>query len=56
MRGACPDRLVSGLTQHFVPLFYLKYFTDAQSNIHAFDIVEQKQFVTSQQLSLERVI
>jgi hypothetical protein len=33
--------------QHFVPQFYLKYFTDAQSNIHAFDIVEQKQFVTT---------
>lgn len=33
--------------QHFVPQFYLKYFIDAQSNIHAFDIVEQKQFVTT---------
>ncbi len=33
--------------QHFVPQFYLKYFIDAQSNIYAFDIVEQKQFVTT---------
>lgn len=33
--------------QHFVPQFYLKYFIDAQSNIHAFDIVEQKQFATT---------
>lgn len=33
--------------QHFVPQFYLKYFTGAQGNIYAFDIVEQKQFVTT---------
>ncbi|SHG47147.1 Protein of unknown function [Chryseolinea serpens] len=33
--------------QHFVPQFYLKHFVDAQSNIHAFDIVKQKQFVTT---------
>ncbi len=33
--------------QHFVPQFYLKYFMDARSNIYAFDIVKQKQFVTT---------
>lgn len=33
--------------QHFVPQFYLKYFIDAKSNIYAFDIVEQKQFITT---------
>jgi hypothetical protein len=33
--------------QHYVPQFYLKYFTNAQSNIHAFDIVDQKHFVTT---------
>jgi len=33
--------------QHFVPQFYLKYFIDAQSNIYVFDIVNQKQFVTT---------
>jgi hypothetical protein len=33
--------------QHFVPQFYLKYFIDERSNIHAFDIVAQKQFVTT---------
>lgn len=33
--------------QHFVPQFYLKYFINAQSSIYAFDIVDQKQFVTT---------
>lgn len=33
--------------QHYVPQFYLKYFVNAHSNIHTFDIVDQKQFVTT---------
>lgn len=33
--------------QHYVPQFYLKYFTDAQRNIHAFDLIKQEQFVTT---------
>lgn len=33
--------------QHFVPQFYLKYFINAQSKIHVFDIVDQKQFITA---------
>jgi hypothetical protein len=33
--------------QHFVPQFYLKYFIDGQSNVHVFDTVKQKQFVTT---------
>jgi hypothetical protein len=33
--------------QHFVPQFYLRYFTDTQGKIHAFDITNQSQFATT---------
>jgi hypothetical protein len=33
--------------QHYVPQFYLKYFIDANSNIHVFDTVNEKRFATT---------